>query len=394
MKTPKLLILNQMAGPMTWEFAEDAGGALGYVALLTGHPDTLAKGTTESVLVCGAAPYRRGTLLQRSLSWLHYLGQAFLWLWRWPSDVPLLLYSNPPMLCWLGYVMHLLRRQRYAVMVHDIYPDLLVTLAGYRASHPVVRIWRWLNRLAYNHATVVMTLGEFMASNLATQFDASRTQSGKVEVVYPWVDTDKIRPISKHENWFAEKYGQSDKLTVMYSGNMGLGHDIEAILSAANALRGKPHIQFMLIGSGPKWKFAQEFVAREGLDNVRVLPWQDESTLPFSLSTADIALVSLEQGLEGFAIPSKAIYSMAAGSALVVLSHGQCELTQWCSEWNLGSSSSPETLAESLSALACSIADQGLNGNDYQQRVRTTAERHFSRARLSGRLLDLTVGWS
>ena len=38
---PALLILNQMAGPMTWELAEDVGEALGCVALLTGHPDTL-----------------------------------------------------------------------------------------------------------------------------------------------------------------------------------------------------------------------------------------------------------------------------------------------------------------------------------------------------------------
>lgn len=288
--------------------------------------------------------------------------------------------------------MYLLRGQRYAVMVHDIYPDLLVTLADYRASHPVVRVWRWLNRLAYNHATVVITLGEFMAANLATQFDASRTQRGRVEVVYPWVDTDKIRPFPKHKNWFAKKYEQSDKLTVMYSGNMGLGHDIEAILSAANALRSEPHIQFMLIGSGPKWNFAQEFIAREGLDNVRILPWQDESTLPFSLPTADIALVSLEHGLEGFAIPSKAIYSMAAGSALLVLAHGQCELSQWCSHWDLGLSSAPGTLLGSLSELVHSVTTQESNGNNYQERVRTTAERHFSRLSLSKHLLDLTIG--
>ena len=153
---PALLILNQMAGPMTWELAEDVGEALGCVALLTGHPDTLQK-SHDKVLLFPAAPYQRGSFPRRALSWLHYWVQAFFWLWRWPKDIPLLLFSNPPILCWLGWVMKKLRGQRYAVMVHDIYPDILVRMVGYGEGHPLIRLWRWLNRRAYGGAEVVMT---------------------------------------------------------------------------------------------------------------------------------------------------------------------------------------------------------------------------------------------
>ena len=76
---PRLLILNQMAGPMTWELAEDAGEALGCVAMLTGHPETLAKGGTDKVQLHPAASYVRGSFPQRALSWLHYALQAFFW---------------------------------------------------------------------------------------------------------------------------------------------------------------------------------------------------------------------------------------------------------------------------------------------------------------------------
>ena len=40
-QAPKLLVLNQMAGPMTWELVEDFAARIGPLALLTGHPDTL-----------------------------------------------------------------------------------------------------------------------------------------------------------------------------------------------------------------------------------------------------------------------------------------------------------------------------------------------------------------
>ncbi len=103
----------------------------------------------------------------------------------------------------------------------------------------------------------------------------------------------------------------------MYSGNMGLGHDIETMLEAAKQLRDEPGIHFMFIGAGPKWGLVEETIQKEGLENVTLLPWQPEEVLPYSLATADVALVSLEPELWDLAIPSKAFYMMAAGSAIL-----------------------------------------------------------------------------
>lgn len=334
-KTPKLLILNQMAGPITWELAEDAGKKSGCVALLTGHPDTLKK-RDENVLLYPAAPYRRGGFARRALSWLHYELQALLWLWRWPKDIPVLMFSNPPILCWAGWIVRKLRGQRYSVMVHDIYPDVVIRMAGYSEKHPLIKFWRWMNRHAYENADTVMTLGELMAANLEKQFNSARTRSGKVENVYPWVDTDKIKPIPKSENWFAKQHKQADKFTIMYSGNMGLGHDIETILEAAKNLQNNTVIHFMFIGAGPKWQMIKETTEKENLENVTLLPWQPEETLPYSLATADMAVVSLEKELTGLAIPSKGIYYMAAGSVILLIGEAENELAEWIKQNQCG----------------------------------------------------------
>lgn len=385
-RVPRLLILNQMAGPLTWELAEDLGKALGSVALLTGHPDTLAKGSQSGVQLYPAIAYQRDSYARRVFTWLVYCLQAFLWVWRFPSQVPLLVFSNPPFLCWLGYVLKRLRGQSYAVMVHDIYPDILVGLKKIAETHPLVRLWRRLNRVAYENAQVVMTLGDVMADNLAKQFDAEKTRAGRVHVVYPWVDTDLFKPIPKTENWFAQKYNQVDKLTVMYSGNMGLGHDIETILAAAWRLRDDPHIHFMFIGAGPKWKLVDETIHAERLTNVTLLPWQPEEILPYVFATADVGVVSLDDGLQGLAVPSKTFYMMAVGAAILGLSKRPSDLQLVIERYQCGVCVEPGDV-EGLAQAVVRYRDDENFLAKCRQSARLAAENHFSRVKNTHRIL-------
>lgn len=367
-----------MAGPMTWELAEDLGNELGCVALLTGHPDTLAKGSTESMILASAPAYQRGSFARRAFSWVQYIVCAFFWIWRWPPTTPVLIFSNPPILCWFGLALYLLRRQPYAVMVHDIYPDILVRLQGFPETHPLIRLWRLLNRCAYNQASVVMTLGEYMAGTLARQFDPGRTSAGRVEVIYPWVDTQNIRPIPKEENWFAQKYDQVGKFTVMYSGNMGLGHDIETMVEAAHLLKDDERIHFMFIGAGPKWQVVKDAVEHYALTNVTLLGWQPEEVLPYSLATADISLVSLEPGIESLVIPSKSIYALATGSLIVALASRESELISWLEKYECGVCMEPGN-SEKLSYVINSISYDIQKREKQKTLTRRLCQQTFSR---------------
>lgn len=374
---PALLILNQMAGPMTWELAEDLGKAFGCVALLTGHPDTLQK-RHSNVLLYAAVAYERGGSVKRVVTWLQYCWQACWWILRWPGQTPLLLFSNPPMLVWLGWLLALLRGHPYAVMVHDIYPDVLVRTQVFAEQHPLMRLWRWLNRRAYERATVVMTLGEYMAATLSRQFDPAKTAAQKIEVIPPWVDTDVIKPIPKEENWFAQKYHQVGKLTVMYSGNMGIGHDIETMIETARRLRQRDDIHFMFIGAGPKWHLVDEVAKKEKLTNITVLGWQPEGVVPFSLATADVALVSLESSFTGIMVPSKSSYSMAAGSGLLLIAAEPNELRTWIETMNLGSVLKPKDTDSIICQLIAWLEARN-DLNRIRNNVLLAANQHFSR---------------
>jgi len=235
-----------------------------------------------------------------------------------------------------------------------------------------------LNRRAYEHARVVMTLGAYMAANLDKQFDARRTPAGRVEVVYPWVDTDVIKPIPKEQNWFAQKYNQVGKLTVMYSGNMGLGHDVETMLEAARQLQDRPDIHFMFIGMGPKWALVADTIGIHQLKNVTLLPWQAEETVPYSMATADVALISIEEGIEGLMVPSKAFAFLAAGAALLTISAGANELAEIVKRHECGWLIQPGQSKE-LSSTLCTIRQAPLDLTRLQAHSRIVAERVGSR---------------
>lgn len=374
---PVLLILNQMAGPLTWELAEDLGRTVGQVKLFTGHPDTLAKQGSPWVQIVAATPYSRDGVLRRLGSWLRYLWQAFRWLGR-QGDTPLLLFSNPPILAWLGYLRRRLRGQAYGVMVHDLYPDVLVHLGRLSARNVLTRLWFWLNRQAYRQATVVMTLGECMAARLTPQIGLSAAKDVTVAVIPPWADTVTLGPRRKEENWFAQKYQQTGVLTVMYSGNMGLGHDLETMLQAAALLRQERDIHFIFIGAGPKWQLVAETISGQKLANVILLPWQTEEVVPFSLSCADLALVSLEPGASGLAFPSKAISAMAAGAALLGLSVPPNDLELLINRYRCGMNVRPGD-AGGLTQAILRFRDDPALLQGCRQRARQAADQVFSR---------------
>ena len=82
----------------------------------------------------------------------------------------------------------------------------------------------------------------------------------------------------------------------------------------------------MVIGTGSRWNDLQQ--AAQRLSNLTLLPWQPEEMLPYSLSAGDVAVVSLGQGFEGVSMPSKTQYAMAAGSAILGLSHPSSDIKE------------------------------------------------------------------
>ncbi len=261
-----------------------------------------------------ATRLNKNTIAGKVLNALSYFFSALIVLLTSESTDPLLIVSNPPFLPFLGVILKRLKKVDYIFLVHDIYPDIAVQL-GYLSSGGIIeRVWHRLNGRIFRDASDIIVLSESMRGRILQKIDEGNYPTGApgVSVIYNWADGSFIAPKKFHDNPFIRRYGLEGNFIVQYSGNMGLFHDLECVIEAAR-LTGDEDCRFLFIGGGGKKAKLEEMAARYSLRNVLFLPYQPRALLPESLTAANLAIVTLEKGIEGLAMPSKLSTILAAG---------------------------------------------------------------------------------
>ncbi|MBD2742047.1 glycosyltransferase family 4 protein [Coleofasciculus sp. FACHB-1120] len=265
----------------------------------------------------------------------------------------LLLTTAPPFLPILGYLANLSFGVPYVCLLYDLYPDVAVELNVVRPQNWLVRFWDFVNSCIWKNAQKIIVLSPSMKDRVTAKCPEV---ANKISVIHNWADPDRIVPIPKPDNWFAQEFNLVDTFTVLYSGNMGRCHDMDTILEAARLLENEP-IQFVFIGNGAKRQTCINKVSMMGLRNCRFLPYQNKQNLPYSLTACDLSLVSISPGMEGLVVPSKLYAALAAGRPLAVICEPHSYLRQLISEAKCGAAFNNEDangLAKFIQSLAAS----------------------------------------
>lgn len=324
---PRIIFLNQASGLLFRELAEGLAESVGGQCILyAGSNKSNEIEDSTGLKVIRAPQYRRGSYISRILDWFRYFFYVSYYILNQPRNALIFIVSNPPFLPLVGYLMKKLRGQPCVVLIYDIYPDLAIYLGKMSRQGLLTHIWRWFNKVVWQNSTAIFTIGNVMADKLNNMFNVEKTRLRYTAVIPNWVDHNFIKPLSKEKNWFAQQYGLVNKFTVLYSGNLGATHDLETILKAARELGNFNDIQFLIIGDGFKRTYIEKFINEEKLSNALLLPFQTENVLPYSLTTGDVAVITLSKGVEGLSVPSKVYYAMAGGLALLCICSGNNEL--------------------------------------------------------------------
>lgn len=312
------------------------------VELLTGTVEYNYQAPDERVVIKKFNRYDQSSFFKRTWSGMIFTIRCFFYLLFKNKKNELILVSTPPFVFYMGWILKKLRGRKYHLIVWDLYPDVLVNMNVMKKEHPLIRLWEKMNLNCFKNAESIFTLGDPLA-------EAIRNYGNVGSVIVPnWVDSSFIRPVERSENKFAIEHQLTDKLVVMYSGNLGLTHDVESIVYTARELRSEDNIKFVIIGEGSKSQMIRDYVHDNGLSNVLLLPYQDRSVLPYSLTAADISIVTLSKGAESVSVPSKTYYSLAAGSAIFALASKRSELGTLIDRYGCGyvfDQSSPDVIA-------------------------------------------------
>ncbi len=367
-----------MAGPLFCELAEGLSNEFADgVVLHTGHPDakSINNNASGNIQFITAPEYNRKSRLTRFLSWAWYLiSTTKLILFAKKSD-GFLLSSNPPILGIWFWLLNFFKNNPYMVLVYDIHPDVLIEMGVVQQSDIVVKIWNWLNKKVYRDAKSIVTLGKYMANRLSVSNNLSFS---KINIIPPWVDTDFIKLLAYKNNPLAKKFNPKGKYVVLYSGNMGISHDIDSMLRAAKQLRDRDDILFLFIGGGDKYQAAVDYQNSHQLDNIAIYSYQEESDLPYTMTLASISLVALGDGAQELMIPSKVFYYMAAGSAIIGICSGKNELKDIIRICDCGICTDPGNSDKLASTIEKVLGNNALL-DKYQHNARLGAEERYSK---------------
>ncbi|TVP61450.1 MAG: glycosyltransferase WbuB [Nodularia sp. (in: Bacteria)] len=262
-----------------------------------------------------------------------YTLRSFLYLLRaWRRNDVLLVTTAPPFLPIVGYLVNILFKLPYVCIIYDLYPDIVVSLGVVSKNHWVAKLWLALNRRVWLKAKGIVVLSPEMKQRV---LEHCPQVAHKVSIIHSWANPEFIVPIAKQENWFAWKHNLVNKFTVLYSGNMGRCHDIDTLLKAAIELQDEP-IQFVCIGGGAKREELIVQVNELGLHNFTFLPYQDKKDLPYSLTSGDLSLVSINSSSESLVLPSKLYSALASGRPLAIVCSPQSSLRELIGEAECG----------------------------------------------------------
>lgn len=324
----KVVLVNQSSGYLMIDIVNAFVNSGNYedVVLIAGSIKVTERILSKVVKVDKIVAYNRSSVLKRFLTWSIGSLQIFNKLLFKYRKYEVVYVTNPPM----AYLSSLVLNNPFSIIVYDSYPDALVE-AGIKKAGWIFQKWSSWNTKLFSRANKVVTLSEGMALGLSIYVDYK-----KITVISNWSSTDKLLPITKENNCFVQKYGLEHKFVILYSGNMGYTHSVEVIIELAKKLKDNSYVHFMFIGDGGKKEELLEDANKSCLKNCTFLDWQPVEILPYSLASADLAVITLNAETALVSVPSKTYNLLAVGAPLMCIAPHNSEISNLVNKYQNG----------------------------------------------------------
>jgi colanic acid biosynthesis glycosyl transferase WcaI len=267
--------------------------------------------TVEGVKIRRVPRLLRGPIHQRKLLrqlWFYLNCLPGLFVRRPPGLY--VVQTNPPLALVLVALAARAWRKPLLIIAMDIYPDVIWAHGALSPKSLFGRILRQLFDWSYRSAARVVSLGPTMTDRLK----AKGVDENRIVEISNWATGD-IDVVRGDANSLRREWGLEGRFVVLYSGNLGIGHEFETLLRGfAGALSHDPDIRLIFIGRGKRLQSVKDRVTELGIqDAVLFKDFVSAETLPQSMGLADVAVVTLRDGFEGLIVPSKLLGFMARG---------------------------------------------------------------------------------
>jgi glycosyltransferase involved in cell wall biosynthesis len=224
-----------------------------------------------------------------------------------------------------------LRGAKSALIMHDLYPDVLV-MAGLIGKRSLVSsAIRCANALMFRMLDAVITIGRD-TERLLLRYRGVTPR--KIHFIPNWATlAPAVRPIAADNPYRRNNPG---RFVVGLSGNLGFTHDPVVVFEAARLLSHEPDIHFLLSGWGVGYERLKQLQSDARLANVTLVDRVADSGLEAFLAAADAWIIPYRNNVAGVSVPSRFYNLLAVGRPVILVSEPDAEAAMTVRENNLG----------------------------------------------------------
>lgn len=259
--------------------------------------------------------------VRRGLNYLSYMISATLFSFL-VRRVDIVVSTSPQFFCGLaGFWVSLLKRRPWVLEIRDLWPES-IRAVGQAVNPILIRFLEGLETFLYRRADHIVSVTRSFKQHI----EKRGVSRDRISVLTNGVDPEHFQPVRKEDFIRVDMdYPQlAEKFVVSYIGTHGMAHGLETVLKAAEILKSRNDILFLLIGDGAERENLLKKRNEAGLENVLMLPQQPKAKMPEFLALSDACMVLLKKrDLFKTVIPSKIFEAMGMERPVILGVEGE-----------------------------------------------------------------------
>lgn len=316
-----------------------------------------------NVIRVPSLPFSRG-LVSRVLGYVLFFLLALWHTLRARKPDIVLTMTTPPLASVIGTIGKKLHGAQHFIWEMDLYPEIAVDLGLLSPKSLLARFIGYCADAQRRQADGIIALGECMKKRLVSR----GLNEFKIHVADNWANGDIFCP---------RRAIPGARLSLIYPGNLGLGHDQHTLMDALPALETDGRFSVTFVGGGPRYNTLKSWCEAHHCSTVKFKPYCTALELASEeIPKSNIGLVLQDARCSGSIVPSK-VYPLLA-SGLPVLFIGPSTATpariieRFQCGWHIEVGASMD-----LVALLNRLAENSAEVSSFGERARRAFLEHF-----------------
>jgi glycosyltransferase involved in cell wall biosynthesis len=204
----------------------------------------------------------------------------------------------------------------FVFWLQDLYSTAIKSILTAKLSWPGTLIGLWYERMEKN----LLCSSEHIipiADDFLPQLASWNVKRERITVIENWASLSKIKPAERNNAW-AISHSLEQAIVILYTGTIGLKHNPDLLLAAAQAFASNPLVRVVVTSEGKYADYVEEQAVARGLVNLLVLPFQPFDRYSEVLATSDVLIAMIEPEAATYSVPSKVLSYLCSGRPIVL----------------------------------------------------------------------------